>query len=76
MRRLHLPLGEWYRILPNAVSGCLVSLVHIIQHLPCLCTWGKYWCAPLVVVYMVMADDIIYEGLSQVGNLRISALVG
>ena len=40
------------------------------QHLSFLCTWGKRWRAPLVVMLGVrMADDIIYRGLSPVGNL-------
>ena len=27
-----------------------------------LCTWGKRWCAPPVIMYMVMLDDSIYVG--------------
>ena len=37
---------------------------------------GERWCAPPVVMYVVMGDDSIYEGQSPVGNLRISARVG
>ena len=76
MRGPNLPLGEWFRILPTAVSGCLVSSVYILQHLSFLCTWGNRWCAPPVVKYCVLADDNIYEGLSLVGNLRTNARVG
>ena len=76
MREPNLPLGEWFKILASAVSGCPVSPVHILQHLPCLCTWGRRWCAPLVGMLVVMADDIIYVGLSHVGNLRTNTPVG
>ena len=76
MRGPILPLGEWFWILPTAVSGCPVSLVHTLQHLSFLCTWGERWCAPPVVKYLVLADDSIYESLSPVGNLRTSARVG
>ena len=69
MRGPNIPLGEWFRILPSVVSGFPVSPVHILQHLFFLCPWGKRWCAPPGIVYKVMVDDIIYEGLSQVGNL-------
>ena len=37
---------------------------------------GERWCAPPVVMYVVMVDDSIYEGLSPVGNLRTSTRVG
>ena len=70
MRGPNLPLGEWFRVLPLDVSGCPVSPVHILQYLSFLCTWGKRWCAPPVVMCMLMADDSIYQGLSRVGNLR------
>ena len=33
-------LGEWFRILPTAVSECPVSPVYILQNLIYLCTWG------------------------------------
>ena len=47
-----------------------VSSIRTLQHLSFLCTWGKRWRAPLVVMLGVrMADDIIYRGLSPVGNL-------
>ena len=47
-----------------------VSSIRTLQHLPFLCTWGKRWRAPLVFMLGVkMADDIIYRGLSPVGNL-------
>ena len=68
-------IGEWFRILPNVFSGCPVSLVHIYQHLSFLCTWEKRWCAPPVVMYMLITDDIIYQGLSLVENRRIIARV-
>ena len=54
-------------------SGCLVSLVRILQHLSFLCTWENRWRAPPVVMYVVMVDDGIYEGLPLVGNLKTSA---
>ena len=76
MRGPNLPLGEWFRILPSVVSGCPVFLVHIPQHLSFLCTWGKRWCAPPVVMYVVMVDDSIYKGLSLIGNLRTIARLG
>ena len=76
MRGPFLPLGEWFRILPTVISGCPVSPVHIPQHLSCLCTWGERWCAPPIVMYVVLAEDSIYEGLSPVGNLRTNARVG
>ena len=76
MRGPILPLGEWFWILPTAVSGCPVSPVHTLQHLSFLCTWGERWCAPPVVKYVVMVDDSIYEGRSLVGNLRTNARVG
>ena len=76
MKGSNLPLGEWFRILPSAVSGCPMSPVHILHHLPCLCTWGKRWCAPPVVMYLVMADEIIYVGPSPVGNLKNQDLRG
>ena len=53
-----------------------MSPVHILQHLSFVCMWGTQWCASPVVIYMVMVDDITYEGLSQVGNLRTSTLLG
>ena len=37
---------------------------------------GERWCAPPIVMYMVMVDDSIYEGLSLVGNLRTNARLG
>ena len=37
---------------------------------------GERWCAPPVVRYVVMVDDIIYEGLSLVGNLITIARLG
>ena len=71
MRGLNLPLDEWFMILPLDVSGCPVSPVHILHHLSFLCTCGKWWCASLVVKYMLIVDDSIYKGLSRVRNLRI-----
>ena len=70
MRGPNLPLGEWFRIFPSAVSGCPVSPVHIRQHLLFLYTWGNRWCAPPIVMYLVMADESIYVGPSPVGNLK------
>ena len=69
MRGPNIHLGEWCRILPLDVSGCPVSPVHILQHLSFLCTLGERWCAPPVVMCMLMADDSIYQDLSLVGNL-------
>ena len=69
MRGSFLPLGEWFRILPNVFSGCYVSPVHIQQYLSYVYTWGKRWCVPPVVMYIEMVDDIIYGGSSPVGNL-------
>ena len=77
MRGPNLPLGVWFRILPLDVSGCPVSPVYILQYLSFVCAWGggSVVCAT-VVMYMVTADDIIYEDLSQVGNLRTIAQIG
>ena len=71
-----IPLGEWYRILPNVFSGCSVSSVHILHHLPFLCTWRIQWCAPSVVIYVVMVDDGIYQGLLHIGNLITTTPMG
>ena len=76
MRGPFLPLGEWFWILPSVVGGCPVSPVHIPQHLSCLCTWGGRWCAPPIVMDVVMVDNSIYEGLSLVGNLRTIVRMG
>ena len=47
-----------------------VSSIRTLQYLSFLCTWGKLWRAPLIVMLGVkMADDIIYRGLSPVENL-------
>ena len=76
MRGLFLPLGEWFRIVSNVFSGYPVSPVHINQNLPFLCTWGERWCAPPVVMYVLKADDSIYESISLVGNLSTIIRVG
>ena len=76
MRGPNLPLCEWFRVLPLDVSGCPVLSVHILQHLSLLCTWGKRWCAPPVVICILMADNSIYQGLSLVGNLWTSVHMG
>ena len=47
-----------------------VSPTHTLQHLSCLCKWVGMWCAPRLVVLFVMVDDIIYMGISPVGNLK------
>ena len=74
MRVPSFPLGEWFKILPSAVSRYSVSPVHILQHLSFLCTGGIGGMRhPLLCI--VISYDIIYEGLSQVGNLRTSAPV-
>ena len=52
---------------------CPLSISHIINPFLYL---GERWCAPPVVMEVVMVDDIIYEGLSFVGNLRTIARVG
>ena len=76
MGRLFISLGEWFRILPNVFIDCPVFPVRILQNLFFFSTWGNRWCAPPVVFYVVMADDSIYEGISIVGNLTTSALIG
>ena len=76
IRGLFLPLGEWFRIFPSEVSGCPMSPVHIPRHSFFLCTCGSRLCAQPVVMYMEMTDDIIYLGLSPVGNLRTIARMG
>ena len=70
MRRPFLSLGEWFWILPSVVSGCPVSPIHILHHLSFLRTWG------IIVMYVVIVDDSICEGLSLVGNLRTIARLG
>ena len=37
---------------------------------------GKRWCAPPVVMYVVLVDDNIYEGISPVENFKTNARVG
>ena len=37
---------------------------------------GERWCAPPIVMYVMMTDDSIYEGLSLVGNLRTIVRLG
>ena len=76
MRGPILPLGEWFWILPTVGSGYPVSPIHILQYLYFLCTLGERWCAPPVVMYVVMGDDSIYDGQFPVGNLRTSIRVG
>ena len=75
MREPNLPLSEWFWILPTVGSGCPVSLVHILHHLS-FCVLGERWCAPPIVIYVVMVDDSIYEGRFLVGNLRTIAQLG
>ena len=48
---------------PCPYSTAFILFVHL----------GERWCAPSIVMYVVMVDDSIYEGLSLVGNLRTSA---
>ena len=60
---VHVPYSE------NRVRGH-VSSIRTLQHLSFLCTWGKLWRAPrYVLLGVMMTDDIIYRGLSSVGNL-------
>ena len=51
-----------------------LSISYIIYSL-CACGGEGRLCAQPVVMYMVTADDIIYEDLSQVGNLRTIAQI-
>ena len=60
MRGSNIPLGEWFMILSLDVSRCLVSPIHILQHLSFLCTWGSRLCVQPIVMYMEMVDHIIY----------------
>ena len=53
-----------------------VSSTHTLHHLSCLCTRIRMWCVPLVVVLFVIVDDIIYRGISPVGNLNYHDLRG
>ena len=41
---------------------CLLSISYSIY---LFANWGKRWCVPPVVMYMVMADDIIYQEISR-----------
>ena len=72
MREPLLPLGKWFRILPNVFSSYSVFPVHILQYLSFLYT---RWCVPLRVMYSILAYDSIYESLFLVGNLRTSTRV-
>ena len=76
MRRSFLPLDEWFKILPRRsqwMSGvfCPYSAAFILAlHL------GEWWCAPRVVMCIVMIDDSFYGGLYPVGNLKTVAIMG
>ena len=59
----------------NYVRG-QVCPIHILQYLVYVYTWEKWWYVPPVVELLVMIDDIIYEGLSHVGNLEPIIFVG
>ena len=52
---------------------CLLSISYIIYP---FCVLGERWCAPPIVIYVVMVDDSIYEGRFLVGNLRTIAQLG
>ena len=52
-----------------------LSISYIIYSL-CACGGEGRLCAQPVVMYMVIADDSIYEGLSLVGNFRTITRVG
>ena len=53
---------------------CPLSIFHSIY--PVCALGGGRWCAPPIVMDVVMVDNSIYEGLSLVGNLRTIALLG
>ena len=71
MRIPILPPGEWFTSLTRRTRFAVMCLLFVPCSIyPFLCTWGKQWRAPLVVMLGVkMADDIIYRDLSPVGNL-------
>ena len=58
--------SQWMFSVPCPYPTAFIVFVHL----------GERWCAPPIVMYMVMVDDSIYEGPSPVGNLRTSARVG
>ena len=58
--------SQWMSSVPYPYPTLFILFVHL----------GERWCAPPVVMEVVMVDDIIYEGLSFVGNLRTIARVG
>ena len=56
---------QWISSVPCPHPTVYILFVHL----------GERWCAPLIVMYVVMVDDSIYEGRSLVGNLRTNARV-
>ena len=57
---------QWISSVPCPYPTAFILFVHV----------GERWCAPPIVMYVVMVDDSIYEGLSLVGNLTTSARLG
>ena len=51
---------------PLSIPYSIILFVHLRER----------WCAPPIVMYVVMVDDSIYEGLSLVGNRRTIARLG
>ena len=58
--------SQWMSSVPCPYPTVFILFVHLRER----------WYARPVVRYVVMVDDIIYEGLSLVGKLRTSARVG
>ena len=57
---------QWISCVPCSYPTAFILFVHL----------GERWCAPPIVMYGVMVDDSIYEGLSLVGNLITIARLG
>ena len=57
---------QWISSVPCPYPTAFILFVHL----------GERWCAPPIVMYGVMVDDSIYEGLSLVGNLITIARLG
>ena len=58
--------NQWISCVPCPYSTAFILFVHS----------GERWCAPPIVMDVVMVADSIYEGLSLVGNLRTIVRLG
>ena len=58
--------SQWMSCVPCPYSTAFILFVHL----------GGRWCAPPIVMDVVMVDNSIYEGLSLVGNLGTITRLG